>query len=33
MLPAEAPFAAVWPAITIGRTEPLRLLQAGRGTM
>ena len=25
--------AAVWPAIAIGRAEPLRLLQAGRGTM
>lgn len=25
--------AAVWPAVATGRTEPLRLLQAGRGTM
>ncbi|MDD4270164.1 MAG: ABC transporter permease [Thermoguttaceae bacterium] len=25
--------AAVWPALATGRTEPLRLLQAGRGTM
>ncbi len=26
-------FAAVWPAIACGRTEPLRLLQAGRAAM
>lgn len=25
--------AAVWPAVATGRTEPLKLLQAGRGTM
>ncbi|HEX4144030.1 MAG TPA: FtsX-like permease family protein [Pirellulales bacterium] len=25
--------AAVWPAASVGRTEPLRLLQAGRATM
>ncbi len=26
-------FAAIWPAIMTGRTEPLKLLQSGRGTM